>query len=196
MLSDSTEEETEEGSTEPAGKMLLQIIAADAYTMDEETGEITANANSAGGVATEGAWNFDGYDLLLAGIYLSLKDKVTVKNADNVTYFGTSLDDDVTLELDQVSETVTIDMGDGDDVLDLSIKQSPTVEITLDKETGFNADTGELTGAGKDAIRDAINDAVGSGEGSGSRLQAVIKGGKGDDKITITLINSTDGNVT
>ncbi|NLF46195.1 MAG: hypothetical protein GX581_08970, partial [Syntrophomonadaceae bacterium] len=194
VLSDSTEEETEEGSTEPAGKMLLQIIAADAYTMDEETGEITANANSAGGVATEGAWNFDGYDLLLAGIYLSLKDKVTVKNADNVTYFGTSLDDDVTLELDQVSETVTIDMGDGDDVLDLSVKQSPTVEITLDKETVFDAD-GELTSAGKEALEDAIRNGFGSGgEGNDSRLKAVIKGGRGDDKITITLINSADIN--
>jgi len=185
-----TEEENGEGSSEPVTKMILEIIASDAYTKNDETGEITANANSAGGVETEGAWNFDGVDLLLAGIYLSLKDKVTVKNADNVTYYGTSLDDDITLELDQVKDNVTIDTGGGDDVLDLSVKQSPTVSITLDKESGFDAD-GNLTDDGKAIISNLINNGV-SEAGGKSRLKAVIKGGKGDDKITITLINSTD----
>jgi hypothetical protein len=185
-----TEEENGEGSSEPVTKMILEIIASDAYTKNDETGEITANANSAGGVETEGTWNFDGVDVLLAGIYLSLRDKVTVKNADNVTYYGTSLDDDITLELDQVKDNVTIDTGDGDDVLDLSVKQSPTVSITLDKESGFDAD-GNLTDDGKAIISNLINDGVSKAGGS-SRLKAVIKGGKGDDKITITLINSTD----
>ncbi len=52
------------------GKILLQIIAADAYTTDEE-GNITPNANSAGGVDVEGDLDFDGINLLLAGLYLS-----------------------------------------------------------------------------------------------------------------------------
>ena len=53
--------------------MLLQIIAADAYTTDETTGDITPNTNSAGGVEVEGDLNFEGIDALLAGLYLSLK---------------------------------------------------------------------------------------------------------------------------
>ncbi len=187
--------EGEEGAGE-GKKILLQIIAADAYTTNEETGDITANANSAGGVQTEGEMNFDGLDVLLAGIYLSLKDKITVKDADNVTYFGTSLDDEVTLELDRVTETVTIDMGDGNDVLDLSVKQSPTLTLTLDKDSGFDAE-GELTDTGKEAIEEAIRNGFGSGGGSDdSRLRVVINGGKGDDEITVTLINSTDINTT
>ena len=68
-----------EGSSEPASKMLLQIIAADAYTTDETTGDITPNTNSAGGVEVEGDLNFEGIDVLLAGLYLSLRNTINVK---------------------------------------------------------------------------------------------------------------------
>ena len=176
---------------------MLKIIAADAYTTDEATGEIVANANSAGGVKTEGDMNFDGIDVLLAGIYLSLKKSINVSNADEMTYYGTVLDDEVKVNLDNVKEKVTIDLGGGDDVLDLSVKQSPTVSISLTKGEGFNADTGALTEAGENLIADAISNGINGltgtgGDSSSSRLQAVIDGGAGDDEITITLINSTD----
>ncbi|MGI6421230.1 MAG: hypothetical protein ACOX0N_03360 [Syntrophomonadaceae bacterium] len=116
--------ETGDGSPEPAGKMLLQIIAEDAYTTDED-GNITPNANSAGGVDVEGDLDFDGINLLLAGLYLSLRSTINAKNADTVTYFGTSQDDEVKINLDNVSDSIFIDSGGGDDVLDISVSQSP-----------------------------------------------------------------------
>jgi hypothetical protein len=116
--------ETGDGSPEPACKMLLQIIAEDAYTTDED-GNITPNANSAGGVDVEGDLDFDGINLLLAGLYLSLRSTINAKNADTVTYFGTSQDDEVKINLDNVSDSIFIDSGGGDDVLDISVSQSP-----------------------------------------------------------------------
>jgi len=185
-----------EGSGESASKMLLQIIAADAYTTDE-SGNITPNANSAGGVDVEGDLDFDGIDVLLAGLYLSLKNTINVKNADNVTYYGTALDDEVKINLDNVSDSVTIDSGGGDDVLNVSVRQSPSVTISLKKGEGFDADTGNLTEEGKNHVQNLINEGlsklgVSEGDSSDSRLKVVIDGGAGDDEITVTLINSTD----
>jgi hypothetical protein len=185
------EGESEGEVATPADNVLYSIIAADAFTKDESSGEITANANSAGGVGVEGDLNFEGIDVLLAGIYLSLKNTIKVSDADNVAYYGTGLSDEVKLELSGVTDSVTIDMGGGDDVLDLSVKQSPTVTVSLTRGEGFDTDTGALTESGESLISEAISNGL-SGVGGSSRLHAVIDGGQGDDEITITLINSTD----
>lgn len=117
-----------------------------------------------------------------------------MKNADNVTYYGTVLDDEVKFNLDNISDSITIDSGGGDDVLDISVRQSPSVSISLTKGGGFNADTGDLTDEGKQLVKNKISELFGTGGGDSndSRLQIVIDGGNGDDEITITLINSTD----
>ena len=80
---------------------------------------------------------------------------------------------------------------------DISIRQSPSVSISLTKGEGFDADTGELTETGQNLVKGLINAdypswARSGGTSSDTRLKAVISGGAGDDEITITLINSTD----
>lgn len=178
----------EEGDT----KLILRIMASDAYTKDKETEVITANTKSAGGVDVKGDLNFDGMDILLAGIYLSLKNKINVSNADEMTYYGTTQDDEVTINLDNVKEKVTIHSGDGNDTLDISLKKSPTTSVVLTKGVGLD-ENGDLSITGKTQIDAAIDEALElAGSDDLDSLEVLIDGGNGDDEITITLVNSID----
>ena len=153
------------------------------------------NTNSAGGVEVEGDLNFEGIDVPLAGLYLSLRNTINVKMPIRLPLWQCP-GYEVKINR-QYDDSITIDSGGGDDVLDISIRQSPSVSISLTKGEGFDADTGELTETGQNLVKGLINAGLSELGGSGgtssdTRLKAVISGGAGDDEITITLINSTD----
>lgn len=141
--------------------------------------------------------NFKNLQVLLAGIYLSLQNKVTVTNAKTVEYYGTSADDNVTLELNNVQDKATIDLGDGNDKLKGTVTQSPTITIDLGASGSAIFQGGNLTEEAMSAITNGIKDGITELTGSGSntsdvRLNVEITGGSGDDEIQIKLVNCTD----
>ena len=144
------------------------------------------NTGSAGGVKLEGGVSVNNVELLLAGIYLTLKEQkdnqgkleslltdkgnvdVKVENADNFTYYGTAQGDSANITLTDVGNAV-IKTGDGDDVIDVNTTTSANVELTYNNETG--------TLQGNFAGADSAN----------SNIQ--ISSGDGNDKITVTESN-------
>ena len=79
----------------------------------------TANAN--GRAIIEGDLLFDGFNTLLAGIYISMNGKISAANGGRFAYYGTQEDDDVNIDVDSVGE-VTVDTGDGDDTVNLTVQ--------------------------------------------------------------------------
>ena len=71
--------------------------------------------------------NIDGINVLLAGLYLSTRGMVNVENANSVTYYGTTQDDVIEMEVSNVSKSVHVDTGDGDDRAAVKVKKKPNV---------------------------------------------------------------------
>lgn len=110
----------------------ISIVAEDAMETDADGNEDpTANAN--GRAVIEGDLIFDGFNTLLAGIYIGMNSKINAANGDRFSYYGTELDDDVDIEVDSVGE-VTVDTGDGDDTVTLTVKQEPTTRVDVDSQ--------------------------------------------------------------
>ena len=110
----------------------ISIVAEDAMETDADGNENpTANAN--GRAVIEGDLIFDGFNTLLAGIYIGMNGKINAANGDRFSYYGTELDDDVDIEVDSVGE-VTVDTGDGDDTVTLTVKQEPTTRVDADPQ--------------------------------------------------------------
>lgn len=140
------------------------------------------NTGSSGGVKLEGGVSVKNVELLLAGIYLTLKEQqenkeatesaaaeennqdIKVENADNFTYYGTSQDDTVNISLTDV-KNAKVDSGDGNDVIEVDTTTSPNVDLTINEAGTVQ---GDFTGA------DSVNSNV-----------SVSTGG-GNDKITVT----------
>ena len=110
----------------------ISIVAEGAMETDADGNEDpTANAN--GKAVIEGDLIFDGFNTLLAGIYIGMNSKINAANGDRFSYYGTELDDDVDIEVDSVGE-VTVDTGDGDDTVTLTVKQEPTTRVDVDSQ--------------------------------------------------------------
>ncbi|MEG1583553.1 MAG: hypothetical protein RR361_00710, partial [Anaerovorax sp.] len=190
-----------------AESLILKIIAHDAYTTTTDAdGNVTDtvyNAQSAGGVGVEGDLNFNYKDiqLLLAGIYLSMQNKVNVEDAKSVEYYGTKVKDDVDLTLNNVGDKIKIDMGAGDDKLNATVTQSPTVTIDINSD-GVAVVGDTLTDSGIKLIEDGIKAGIeklvtgGATTKPDVRLEVSIAGGSGNDEITLKLVNNTALTVT
>ena len=200
----TTASQDADGTTSESGtndnSIILKVIAHDALvtTEDDQGNEVESiTAGSAGGVQVEGDLSFSNLQVLLAGIYLSLQNKVTVTNANTVEYYGTAADDNVTLELNNVKDKATIDLGDGNDTLDATVTQSPTITIDLGASGSTIFQGSNLTDEAKTAITNGIKDGIAELTGGSSntkdvRLSVEVIGGNGDDELTIKLVNSTD----
>ena len=62
-----------------------------------------------------------------------MNGKINAANGDRFYYYGTELDDDVDIEVDSVGE-VTVDTGDGDDTVTLTVKQEPPTRVDVDSQ--------------------------------------------------------------
>ena len=174
----TTGTETTSDST-PASNALYPVPTNSDGTVDTSA----INTGSTGGVKLEGGVSVQNVELLLAGIYLTLREQkenqgklesmltdegnvdVKVENADNFTYYGTAQGDTANITLTDVKNT-TIDTGDGDDVLDVSTTISPNVELNMEKTDA------ELNGTFNSAAFADSNISISTG--------------KGNDKITLT----------
>ncbi|MGE4277423.1 MAG: beta strand repeat-containing protein, partial [Lawsonibacter sp.] len=201
----------------------------------DEYGDVEVNANSAGGVQVEGGLSAENVNLLLAGLYFALKEReetkntissstgststtttsgsdrdsneILVKNADSFAYYGTELADDVNIELTDVSDSVTVDTGAGDDTLNLSVAQTPSAVIDTGKTTpqdlldGSEDLQSDVLTAIQNGISEGINQlasAITGDDGTtvvgyqDNRLNVTVETGDGDDEIVIKLVNSTE----
>lgn len=190
--------------------IVVNIIAHDAYEVAQEDladGETSAedlypvptnsdgtvdtsaiNSGSAGGVKLEGGVNVKNVELILAGIYLTMKEQkenqgkieslfteegnvdINVEGSDSFTYYGTAEGDSVNFNLTDVKDT-TLDTGDGDDVIDITTTTSANVELDMNNKD----DAEHAEEFGNAASADSV---------------IHISTGNGNDKITVTQ-NST-----
>ena len=197
------------GNAKPS--VVVNIVAHDAYNKPADAGEgngesvypvpttdtgavdsSALNSDSAGGVKLEGGVSVQNVELILAGIYLSLKEQkenqgliesvlgegsgnvdINVKDADNFTYYGTAQGDNVNISLTDVENT-TINSGDGDDVLNISTSTTPNVQLDTGKT---NAElNNQFAGAA------SVNSYV------------TVTSGAGSDKITVTGVSAVSHN--
>ncbi|MCR4876840.1 MAG: hypothetical protein K5922_06690, partial [Clostridiales bacterium] len=150
----------------------LDIVSTGAVkettTVDGKT-TTTWLATSDNSAKATGNINIDGINVLLAGIYLSLEKKISVKNAD-ITVVGTTADDTVNLETDDETGKITVDTGDGKDTVTLE---------TMDKakdiliKTGDGDDSVTLTTSGSDEVGNVI---VETGAGADKAVLNVNEG--------------------
>ena len=173
------------------------------------------NTDSAGGVKLEGGVSVKNVELLLAGIYLSLKEQqenkeaadaaageesnqnIKVENADSFTYYGTSKDDTVNISMTDV-KNATINSGNGDDTLDINTTMSPNVQLDTSKDenvlagefstaSSVNTNINVSSGSGNDKITVNQNSAVTSKEG-----ETKISVRKGHNDVTVDAGDGAD----
>ena len=99
-----------------------------------EDGSFTADGE--GGAQLEGDINinFEGIDVVLAGLYLSTRGMVNVEGADSVTYYGTTQDDVIDMTVRNVTDSVKVDTGKGDDRVDVRAEKRPNLEFAIELE--------------------------------------------------------------
>lgn len=208
----ATETATTEAKTEvetAVKGITIRIVAKDALGANNE---ILTNAS--GNANMEGAINIDGLNIVLAGIYLSTNGTIGISNAEKFEYYGTGKDDVVDINVNDVSDTIVVDGGEGNDKIDVTVVQSPNVTLDITAEM---VDT--LTGEAKTAY-DTLDGLVSSGgtltsqdaEEVATNLTTIVdaflqtptewnkdiatnitvSGGKGNDDISVELRNATD----
>ncbi len=182
----------------------LRIVAHDAFTMSD-SGEISFHADSAGNVNLEGDINvqLQNLNLSLAGIYLSTRGLIKVKNADSVTYYGTVRDDSVELEVSRVGGAVRVDTGAGNDSVKAAVSKRPNVSVSMTVDESIVSSFQELltldTAVIPDALKDlaleltrAIDKGVFDALSDPHIMEVAVELGAGNDVSDIKLIDSTD----
>ena len=186
----------------------ISIVAEDAMETDN-SGNATPTADTDGKAIIEGNLIFDGFNTLLAGIYIGMNSKVSAANADRFAYYGTREDDDVDIDIDSVGG-VTVDTGDGDDTVDLTVKQEPTVQVGVDPQAiediiiteviehvtaGGSGGTQSVTT--QEGFEQLVNDTVTqikensvSGSGERKRAKVTVHTGAGDDVANVEIVNA------
>ncbi|MDD3402964.1 MAG: hypothetical protein PHQ72_06365 [Hespellia sp.] len=124
-----SEEDAKKDAESTIGGITIRIVAEDALG---ENGEILTT--SAGNVEVQGAIDISGLNVILAGIYLSTNGTIGIANTDAFTYYGTAKEDNVSINLDNVSKEITVDGGAGDDNLSVTVRQAPNFTINLTKD--------------------------------------------------------------
>ncbi len=186
----------------------ISIVAEDAMETDENGNE-NPTVNASGKAVIEGDLIFDGFNTLLAGIYIGLNSKINAANADSFDYYGTQLDDHVDIETESVQE-VTVDTGAGDDTVNLVATQEPTVHVEVNPqaieeiittqviEQVAGSDTGSVQEIASkenfeqfvcDTVEQIKQDSV-SGSGKLERAKVTVRTGEGDDVANVKVVNS------
>ena len=180
------------------------------YEKPEEGEQIdkdTLSAGAAPDVVLKGNVNIDGINVTLAGIYLSLGNKLRISGGSEVNVFGTTGKDGVDAVLTDEGNTLTVDTGSGNDAVTVTTEGEYEGLNTVKVETAEGDDTVTVThntgvlsaevstGAGKDkftasstaeAKRSWTDSASTSHESSFS-----VNMGEGDDTATV---NASLGN--
>ena len=116
----------------------LKLVAKDATAIKDTDGKtIGWNADSEGKANVKGDIIIEGINVFLAGLYLDLEKKITVKEAD-LTVVGTTQDDTYTIEGDGVGN-LTVNTGEGDDTVSAKLINETTGDVTV--STGIGDDT-------------------------------------------------------
>ncbi|NLD60131.1 MAG: hypothetical protein GX647_10805, partial [Clostridiales bacterium] len=128
--------------TDSASTMRLNIVAEDAIDGDGNIHE-----NSAGGAQLEGdvKVEFEGLNVMLAGLYLSTRGLVSVNGAESFSYYGTSQDDVVDMELTDVEKEIVVRTGAGDDKVSVKVHKKPTVKAEISLQQGYQEAFQSLT---------------------------------------------------
>ncbi len=167
------------------GENTLYILADGSYTRNEY-GEIDNTSISAGGSGSakvNGDIYIDGLTVVLGGIYLSMGNKITVKDS-STTIYGTTKDDNLSVEADK-DAIIKIETGEGADTISIE-------SAVIDSESlwPFVSDTGSIEidltgGAGADVYE--INSNVG-----GDLLQRSDTDTTNEDVTAITINGDTE----
>ena len=194
------------------GDLTLRIVAHDAL---DENGNPTAN--SLGNVVVKGDIEISGVNVLLAGIYLSLRETIKASDTASITYYGTVKDDELTVDVSDVSASGDVDSvavcgGDGNDRIDVQVAPAPndsvpalstTVYATIgaladavyeadDKAVDIAAAAPDVQ-SGYDALKTFIHDRVADKlKETVTPLGVTVDGGTGNDILSVKLINSTE----
>ena len=93
------------------------------------TDQYESGSESDGSATMDGNVLSDGFELFLAGLYFANQEKISIKNALEFSYEGTSLDDNVIIETENVGE-VNVDTKDGDDRVEIQVIQTPSASVS------------------------------------------------------------------
>ena len=127
------------------GELTIRVVAHDAIVEDDQGNIVAINAESQGNVKLEGGINInineiDGLNILFAGLYLSTRDTVSIRNAASVKYYGTAQNDTINLSVSNIAgstdpnenEThILVDSGGGNDTVTVEVRRKPTVSATV-----------------------------------------------------------------
>ena len=112
----------------------IRVVAHDAIVENELGQIIEINAQSEGNVKLEGGIHIDvkGLNTLLAGLYLSTRDTVSIQNAASVEYYGTQQNDTINLTVSNIEggenqAYIKVDSGAGNDTVVLEVRRKPNV---------------------------------------------------------------------
>ena len=194
-----------------SSNLTLRVVAHDAIV--EENGKITEiNANSEGNVKLEGGINIniEGLNTILAGLYLSTRDLVSIKNAGSVEYYGTQQNDTINLRVSDIAGStdgtihIKVDSGDGNDTVTLEVRRRPnvsaTVEVTQQQldtlsqvPSLFSTDTtAEDIKPLLNSLRDILTKGINGSQGAPATVGVDVKLGAGEDVGSIKLIDASD----
>ncbi|MGN1027326.1 MAG: hypothetical protein ACI4P4_13095, partial [Faecousia sp.] len=128
-------------SSSKGGELTIRIVAHDAIVEDEQGKIVDIHAESQGNVKLEGGINIDidGLNTLLAGLYLSARDTVSIKHAGSVEYYGTQQDDTINLSVSDITGSaeadkthILVDSGAGNDTVTLEVRRKPNVSASVE----------------------------------------------------------------
>ena len=195
------------------GDLTIRIVAHDAIVEDEQGKIVEINAGSQGNVKLEGGINIDidGINLMLAGLYLSTRDTVSINNAGSVEYYGTVQDDSINLNVSNIKGStgadqyhIILDSGAGNDTVNVEVRRRPNVSATvtlnqndmerlgqvpslIDPGTTFNDVLPYI-----DMLKDILVNGINGGQGDPATVGVNVKLGDGEDTGSIRLIDASD----
>ena len=181
LSEDSYQSPETDHEEEPGGEDDLQ-------TVEEKSGEdenipnpiidkTTIDADSVGGAKVNGNILIEGLNVVLAGLYWSLENTVSVKDG-SVAVYGTTQDDHVQVEIGEDADLYKISTGEGSD------------EVTVKSTSASGKPDGKTihidTGAGDDKINVDVSAA-------NHAENVEIDAGEGEDRIHFTGELKKDG---
>lgn len=116
-------------------KLTLRIVAEDAVEWNDDGTIAGFNSSSSGEVLLEG--NVDviaddmNLELMLAGLYYSTRGLIDANGLDSLSVIGTEKDDYIRINASDISESVYVDTGDGDDTVNMIVSSRADVEADI-----------------------------------------------------------------
>ena len=198
------------------GELTIRVVAHDAIVEDDQGNIVAINAESQGNVKLEGGINInineiDGLNILFAGLYLSTRDAVNIKNADSVAYYGTQQNDTINLSVSNITGStgegqphIMVDSGAGNDTVTLEVRRKPNVSATVKVNQEqldtlsqvpslFSTDTKfDDVRPLMEALQKTLVEGIEGSQGDPATVDVDVKLGAGEDVGSIKLIDASD----